>query len=152
MKKLTLIRKETGDQGTFGTLDLDGLMFYTGELPWRNNAHGASSIPAGTYLCTWGPSPKFGRDLYHLQDVPGRDHILIHPANRMGDVALGFKSDLNGCLALGLLSGEMEGQKAILQSRPAVQQFEQEMGKEDFELTILNEYSETGEPAGGSVG
>lgn len=148
MKQITLLRKRTGDQGTFGELDLDGLTLYTGELPWRDNQPTISSIPAGTYVCKWQFSEKFRRNVYHLQNVPGRSFVEIHPGNVVGDTAKGFESDVAGCICLGLSEGEVRGQEAVLHSKDAVKQFEQELDGEDFELKIIDEYAEAGDPAG----
>lgn len=151
MKTARLVRTTTGDEGTFGTLTVDGHTFVSGELPDRANAPGISSIPAGSYLCKWQFSPKFQRDVYHLQDVPGRTVVEIHPGNVMGDKALGFKSDLNGCLALGMDRGVIDGQKAILNSREALDNFEKITAHQDFTLEIVDEYAETGAPEGATV-
>lgn len=146
-----LRRTETGDTGTFGHLDIDGHVFVTGELPDRKNIAGISSIPAGTYLCKWQFSPKFQRNVYHLQDVPGRTYVEIHPANLFGDKAKGFKCELNGCIAIGTDRGTIDGQAAIVSSRKAVAELEALMKGEDFELQIIDEYLEAGAPAAASV-
>lgn len=100
MKTAVLLRKRTGDSGTFGELEIDGEKFKTGELPWRDNARGKSCVPAGEYLVEWDPSPKYGFK-YELRDVPGRTVILIHSANFMGDEDKGLKAEVDGCIALG---------------------------------------------------
>jgi hypothetical protein len=56
------------------------------------------------------PSPRFGRDLIELSDVPGRSEILIHPGN--------YPRDTQGCVLLGL--GVDEKLPAVWQSRKAV--------------------------------
>lgn len=146
-----LIRTATGDTGTFGTLTLGDHVFMTGELPDRGNAVGRSSIPAGKYVCKWQFSPKFQRNVYHLQDVPGRTVVEIHPANLMGDAAKGFKCELNGCIALGTDRGVIDGQAAITGSRAAIKEFETLLAGADFDLEIVEEYQETGEPAGAAL-
>ena len=78
--KLELIRKYF-PQGTNGALLIDGVkLCATIELPWRNNEPSISCIPEGDYRLIKRYSPHFKA---HLQvwDVPGRDEILIHPAN-----------------------------------------------------------------------
>lgn len=143
MKQVTLRRTEMGNAGTFGVLEVDGLEFRTGELPWRDNARGKSCVPAGTYLVEWDPSPKYGYK-YELRDVPGRTTILIHAANYVGDEDMGLKAQVDGCIALGQQVVLMEGQKALSQSRVSVQSFEDYMGHKPFELTIIDEYLEAG--------
>ncbi len=143
----TLTRTKTSDAGTFGKLWVLGHSFVTGELPDRGNVEGLSSIPVGTYLCKYQFSPKFQRPVYHLQNVPGRTFVEIHPANLMGDRTKGLACELNGCIALGFAKGVLDGQEAILESRPAIRAFEELVKGEDFELTIIDEYLEAGEPA-----
>lgn len=130
--KLVLQRLETSDEGTFGRL----LDWYTGELPWRNNAPSVSCIPAGEYQCVWAWSPRFKRSTYRLLSVPGRAGVLIHAANLMGDAALGYRSQLNGCIALGEKFGWIEGQKAVLLSRPAVGRLENALRQQPFVLEV----------------
>lgn len=78
--------------GTNGTLYHNGrILCHTIELPWRNNQRQISCIPEGTYRLYRDLFPKHG-DQLALHDVPGRDGILIHPANH----AL---HELRGCIA-----------------------------------------------------
>lgn len=68
--------------------------------------------------------------------------IEIHSANWMGDVTLRYFNQLEGCIALGKSKGMLapEGymaQMAILQSKQAIAEFEENMNQEDFELTIV---------------
>jgi hypothetical protein len=61
------------------------------ELPWLNNKRNISCIPEGEYIL----KPRFSKKFkHHLQlvNVPGRNLILIHPANDA-------KNELGGCLA-----------------------------------------------------
>jgi hypothetical protein len=145
VKQVTLRRTSMGDHGTFGVLEVDGLKFHTGELPWRDNKRGQSCVPAGTYLVEWDPSPKYGMK-YELRNVPARTTILVHAANYVGDEALGYRAQVDGCISLGYKRGELEGQDAILDSKQAVRDFEAHMDKEPFELTIIDEYLEAGDP------
>lgn len=54
----------------------------------------------------------------------------------MGAADMGYKSQLNGCLALGERLGYMDGQKALLLSQPAVRRLESIFGGRPFELEI----------------
>jgi hypothetical protein len=141
----TLTREKTGDSGTFGTLRIGGLTLATGELPYRGNATGISSIPAGDYWCKRITSPKFGH-VYEITNVPGRSHVLIHAGNFCGDKALGLKSDVEGCCVLGQRIGKIEGQDAVTSSDAAMRAFDTYCGDEDIALTIIEEYAETGAP------
>jgi hypothetical protein len=86
------LQRSYAASGTNGILTSnDGFICYTIELPWRNNKRGRSCIPEGCYRLVQRYSEKFQWHL-HLIDVPGRDLILIHPANH----AL---LELKGCIA-----------------------------------------------------
>lgn len=136
MRKVTVERTETGDEGTFGTLHTDsGFECYTLELPDKDNAPGKSCIPSGQYRCEKRVSPKHG-PCYYVLNVPGRSDIEIHSANWAGDEEKGFKCQLLGCLAPGRAIGELAGQKAVLSSRDALAGFESDLSGEAFILTI----------------
>ena len=142
MKRATLTRGITGDEGTFGALELEGgPLLRSTELPWRNNAKGSSCIPPGTYRCVPFNSPKHGR-VYLLQDVPGRSLIEIHVANFGGDTAKGWRSELLGCIApamnVGVLQNRPGGpmQRAGVASGEAMAKLMAWAGGEPFELVI----------------
>jgi hypothetical protein len=79
-------------EGTQGMLEWNGtLVCYTIELPWLGNQRRISCIPEGEYVLQKRFSQKFKWHL-HLRNVPGRDLILIHPANDA-------KKELLGCIA-----------------------------------------------------
>ena len=79
-------------EGTNGSLLHSGTLICSCiELPWRENRHQVSCIPEGTYVLVKRYSPHFQWH-FEVKDVPGRDLILIHPAN---DAAL----ELKGCIA-----------------------------------------------------
>ncbi len=79
-------------EGTEGTLEWNGnFICYTIELPWLENQKRVSCVPEGEYILQQRYSKKFGWHL-HLVNVPGRDLILIHPANDA-------KKELLGCIA-----------------------------------------------------
>jgi hypothetical protein len=79
-------------EGTQGVLEWNGtIVCYTIELPWLGNQKRISCIPEGEYILQKRFSPKFQWHL-HLKNVPGRDLILIHPANDA-------KTELLGCIA-----------------------------------------------------
>jgi hypothetical protein len=138
MRTATLQRDSVGDDGTFGTLTLDnGWKCSTVELPWRNNQRGISCIPAGTYTVQWLESLMHGM-CYHIQGVPGRSEVEIHAANWGGDVSKGYKSDLRGCIGLGLGRAVLSGQKAVIWSQTAIQEFHEQMSHAPFTITILD--------------
>lgn len=132
----TITRFDSGDQGTFGRLEMAGLSLFTGELPWRENKSNVSCIPTGIYRCAWTYSPRFRRLMYVLLDTDPRAGIRKHSANLMGDAGLGYRAQLNGCIALGERLGWLDGQKALLLSTPAMRRFEKFMGGKPFTLEI----------------
>jgi hypothetical protein len=147
----TLIREPDDDQGTFGKLRLpDGTEFFTLELPWRDNATGASCIPPGTYQVAMRNSPKFGQ-IYEVMNVPGRSAILIHSGNVAGDKSQGYNSHVEGCILLGLNKGTVAGQKAVQQSRAAIAQFNEKMGGRPFTLSITGAGKNAGAKSAGEV-
>lgn len=139
MKKVvTLVRHDSSLEGTFGKITVDDLTLFTGELPWINNEQDISCIPEGEYDCQWTYSPRFKRYMYLVFPVDGRLGIRIHSANLMGDRFTGFKCQLNGCIAMGEKLGWLDGQKALLVSKPAIRRFENYLNKENFRLEIIN--------------
>lgn len=79
-------------EGTQGVLEWNGtIVCDTIELTWLHNQQRVSCIPEGEYILQKRFSLKFKWHL-HLRNVPGRDLILIHPAN---DAA----TELLGCIA-----------------------------------------------------
>ena len=135
MKSATLIRTSTGNQGTVGEFSIDGKTFKSLELPWRGNQPQISCIPTGTYTCRMRYSNRFKRSLYEVLRVQDREAILIHPANFAGDKSKGFKTELQGCIALGLSIAQTP-QTMLCNSREAVKQFMDIAKGEDFILTI----------------
>lgn len=59
----------------------------------EKKVYGQSAIPYGTYRVEFNWSPKFGRNLTRLMDVPHFEGILIHPGNTAADSA--------GCILVG---------------------------------------------------
>jgi hypothetical protein len=95
--------------GTNGTLyNMQQAVCNTIELPWKENLNGVSCIPAGRYALARRYSAHLQWHLW-IKDVPGREYILIHPANDA-------MKELRGCIApVAVLTGEGRG----IQSRDA---------------------------------
>ncbi len=94
--KLRLKRQDYSDNRTIGRLSIDGEDFcWTLEDQVRTGpkVHGQTAIPAGTYAVRLTMSPRFGRILPLLIDVPGFDGVRIHPGNTAADT--------EGCLLVG---------------------------------------------------
>ena len=136
MYELTLIREKSTDCGTFGVLHGLAKPLQTLELPWRNNLENLSCIPCGRYVCRLRHSPRFRRKLYEVTGVPGRSRVLFHSGNWAGNIEKGKRSDVEGCILLGLARGILRAQTAVLESRPALLFFMQSLDGEDFNLTI----------------
>lgn len=102
---------------------------FTIELPWRNNNVKTSCVPCATYPLVWEFSQHFGRNLWEVKNVPGRDEAKIHPANRV--------SELLGCIGLGDGIGMETAGWFVTNSRPTVERFHAAMhGYEKATLTI----------------
>ena len=78
--------------GTNGILAYEGVpLCHTIELPWNGNRNGISCIPEGMYALAKRYSPHLQWHL-EIKEVPGRQYILIHPANDA-------MKELRGCIA-----------------------------------------------------
>ncbi len=105
---LVLNRLHTSDNGTFGELLRDGKRIaVTCELPWRENEHGKSCIPGGSYLCTPHNGTRF-KNVWELNGVPDRSAILIHQGNTI--------KDTDGCILVGRAFGNVHGLEAVVES------------------------------------
>jgi hypothetical protein len=148
MRTAILTRLETGDEGTFGEMVVGAFKTHTLELPWRNNAKSKSCIPEGTYHFQWAKSPKHG-ECYEADpdnEAPNRTDIQIHSANLAGDTAKGYKSQLEGCIAMGgavvqftaaMGIGCDKPQRGVSGSRSEIAAFNREMKKEPFTMQIV---------------
>lgn len=81
------------------------------ELPWKNNAHMISCIPASVYAATMYPSPKRGYAVPLLAGVADRDAIEMHIGN--------LPQDTDGCILVGTAYGMVNGLPGIVGSRTA---------------------------------
>lgn len=108
--ELELIRQYFAE-GTNGTIFYQrAVISHSIELPWKDNLARVSCIPEGRYELAMRNSPRFGRHMM-VKNVPGRECILIHPAND----AL---QELKGCIApVSIITDHGKG----LQSRMALQ-------------------------------
>lgn len=104
--RLRLERKYFKEDYTIGNLYVDG-EFFSNTLEDKNRdlnkngkfdngetkVYGQTCIPFGTYRIIVNMSPKFGRELPRLLDVPHFEGILIHrgntPENTLGCILVG---------------------------------------------------------------
>lgn len=117
--KLTVKRRYKGPQYTIGTLYIDGMPLcdtledtdrWLKQFDPLNDikarkVYGKTAIPSGNYRVIVNRSPKFGRDLPRLLDVPGFEGVLIHAGNTPADTL--------GCI----LPGENKIMGQVLNSR-----------------------------------
>lgn len=136
-----LYRTVSDNQGTIGLL-LHGVIkiCFLNELPWRNNKTNISHIPEGVYQVKYLPRSASGkyRDVYHVQNVPGRSGVLIHAGNFAGDTRKGFKTHSWGCVLPGLRLGKLSGQRSVLASSAALRKLHTITNRKDFTLVVRN--------------
>lgn len=110
--KLTLQRGPSGQFGTFGLLYHGQIpLCNTLEDPPNNNKVGISCIPRGLYECLPHNGTK-KKNVWILQNVPGRTGILIHDGNTI--------IDTQGCILVGTGIGVINGQPAITNTQTAL--------------------------------
>ncbi len=131
MRRFLLIRLDSNATATYGQLlDAEGKQVaVTLELPWRDNHHGTSCIPQGTYTARRRFSPKHHGEVFGLLDVPGRSDIEIHAGNTAKDSL--------GCILLGSAFGFVDDEHGVVESRRAVAQFMASLvGVDAFTLVV----------------
>ncbi len=127
----SLLRQSQTDAATFGQLvgPEHESVCCTLELPWRNNEHGRSCIPAGTYTAHRRFSPKHNVEVFEIDGVPDRDNIEMHIGN--------FAHDSLGCILLGSRFGMVDDERCVLGSRIAFESFMHSMqGVDSFTLVV----------------
>jgi hypothetical protein len=139
MTALTLTRISQSAFATYGQLsDAEQRQYaVTLELPWENNQHDVSCIPAGSYHAVRRLSHLHGGtgvhdyDVFELMDVPSRGAIELHIGN--------LPHDSKGCILLGSNFGTVNGQHGITGSQAAFARFMDEMrGVDAFTLTVTD--------------
>ena len=96
--ELKVTRTDYTPERTIGELDIDGKPFcFTLEdvvRPLGVKVKGQTAIPAGRYEVRDTFSPKYGRNIPQILDVPMFQGIRIHGGND--------QDDTEGCLLLGM--------------------------------------------------
>jgi lysozyme len=109
--ELKLLRDVCGADCTLGKLFVDGTFdCYTVEDVVRSDGpkiHGKTAIPEGRYRVVVTRSPRFGRDLPLLENVPNFEGVRIHPGNTA--------EDTEGCI----IPGRARTARGVAQSRLA---------------------------------
>lgn len=91
---ITIKRDQFTQQSTGGQLFIDGqFQCFTLEPVTRDDSVKPRAIPDGTYTLDIRFSPKHGRDVPHVENVPGFEEIEIHIGN--------FPKDTEGCCLVG---------------------------------------------------
>jgi hypothetical protein len=134
MIKAVLIRETSDTKQTLGSLELKDFTSITIftcktlELDWENNKSRKSCIPKGIYKITPRKSTKYG---FHflVNDVPGRDTILIHAGN--------YHTEILGCILVGTshIDINKDGFKDVTSSKATMKKLI-EIAPQGFELTI----------------
>ena len=135
---LRLIREPSKDGCTLGVLFIDGafecftledvVREVTGQPVSAWKVKGDTAIPAGRYRVVRTRSPRFGKILPLLEQVPGFEGIRIHAGNR--------SADTEGCV----LPGRSRGVGMVLDSRIAFESLDQKLrhATGDIWITIEN--------------
>lgn len=141
-REVVIARGAESDQGTTGTLLIDGHAWcLTLELPWRDNRNGLSCIPVGEYRMVWTLSPRLKRYTYEVIGVPGRAGIRVHEGNLAGDVEQGYTTHSLGCPLVGQILGSLtppdrKAQTAVLVSLATLKRLERELDGRACVLTV----------------
>ena len=101
---------------TIGIIYINGLRFFTLELPWLDNQKNISCIPTGEYNYIKRVSPGKGYEVIELVDVPGRAYIQIHLGN--------YTRQIEGCIlpGTGLKDINLDGVMDVTNSEDAFNQ------------------------------
>ena len=132
---ITLTRVTYAADGTLGVLHDDNNAYcVTLEDPWNNNQVGISCIPTGQYKVSPHTGTHF-RNVWILQDVPGRSAILIHAGNS--------QADTQGCILVGM--SYVPDQTRITDSQKALSNLRMLLPPR-FLLTVRDFQSNSGGP------
>lgn len=140
---LDLLRRSMSTKATLGDLFVDGeFECHTLEdvvrdlgLNGEGKIPGETAIPAGTYQIIVNLSPRFGRILPRLLDVPHFTGILIHKGNK--------SEDTHGCILVGsdlgddLVTGSTKAFDALFPKLNAAYQ-----RGEKISITVTNDFQE----------
>jgi len=126
--KLTVVRQWFTNLSTCGELYIDGKFFcYTLERPLSPPSAPPFAIPEGIYSVTLEMSNHFKEIVPHINNVPGRTFIEIHPAN--------YPTDVKGCIGVG----NIHSQDFIGRSREAFSDLMSELtGQENIQIQVSN--------------
>jgi len=130
MEKVILNRIQQDGKQTLGEMLYNGkVIAKTLELADKNNERKISCIPTGKYKVVRRYTAKYGNHFW-LQDVPGRDMILIHHGN--------FRFDVLGCILVGKSHIDLnyDGYKDVTASKDTMREINRLLPLE-FEIEII---------------
>ncbi len=98
---------------TLGILTIDNTdnLFFTLELPYKDNLKNISCIPEGKYEIINYNSNKF-KNCFKINDVINRSDILIHSGNTINDI--------KGCILIGK---SINNEGYLSESKKALKEF-----------------------------
>lgn len=141
MRNITL-QRFSQDKVTFGKLKIEWLPehkdIYTIELPWKDNQHDISCIPAGIYRVIRFNSPAHGM-VWKLLGTEPRQDVEMHSGNFACFVKLPGSShdtDTKGCILPGMALDE--GVPMVQRSKEAMSYLYTLIGDDDFMLEVKN--------------
>jgi hypothetical protein len=105
--KVSIVRVESGTDGTFGVLCIEGKAFCVTLEPILLGDP-QEPIPNGTYKAVRYNSPKNKREVWLLKDVPGYTYVEIHIGN--------LPHETLGCILVGEYFDKLRGNRAIKNS------------------------------------
>lgn len=133
MKLVSLQRAWDDDRVTLGMLkiydegyEVEHDPIFTLENPLRQTTKD-NRIPSGRYECVPYNGTKY-KDVYLVQNVPGRSAILFHWGN--------WEEDTEGCIILGSKAGMLKSRPAVMNSMNCFKKFRELIGREKFILEI----------------
>ena len=112
---------------TLGKFRLNDHSWWSIEREWADNQPNVSCIPDGVYQMKRVDSPKFGKNMWEVCDVPNRSHILIHVGN--------YANNFLGCIGLG--KGTFANLAGVGRSKDAISEFYKATeGLDEIEILI----------------
>ena len=135
--KMTLVRKVFAKDRTLGELYLEGTGYFCDTLEphcidWskEKKVAGKTAIPEGRYKVRVGWSPRRGRNVPWLKNVPHFKDIQIHVGN--------FPKDTRGCILVGTRNKNiLVGSRVVFRKLMGKLQFEN-----DIEIVVKSETEE----------
>lgn len=101
------------------------------ELPWKDNKRMVSCIPSGTYTISPRKTGKYAGKAFHVENVEGREHILIHAGN--------YTSHILGCILVGRqhVDINLDGIIDVSSSGETVKELQKHIRDQTIKLKII---------------